>query len=168
MLEVRYLGWSPLPERVNSILILHAAWRIDTWAQHMGKFRATVGDLDKLVTLTESIRASLEPNPKVSPTKTLSVSFWWRYLSMWVLTFNLSLAFGCDLVGLAQTQIKNEICESIQTAYRDNNNYWIVLLQPCNRLATYSGYPASHLYAGRLHPSDGWMDVITRLHKNKK
>lgn len=44
----------------NSILILHAAWRIDTWAEHVVKIRATAGDLDKQVTLTEYIRASLE------------------------------------------------------------------------------------------------------------
>lgn len=40
----------------NSILILHAAWCIDTWAEHMVKIRAMVGDLDKQVTLTEFTR----------------------------------------------------------------------------------------------------------------
>lgn len=42
------------------ILILHTAWSIDTWAEHVVKIRATVGDLDKQVTLSEHIRASVE------------------------------------------------------------------------------------------------------------
>lgn len=42
------------------ILILRTAWSIDTWAEHVVKIKATVGDLDKQVTLSERIRASVE------------------------------------------------------------------------------------------------------------
>lgn len=54
-------GMKSSPQTTSKpILILHTAWNIDTWAEHVVKIRATVGDLDKQVTLSEHIRASVE------------------------------------------------------------------------------------------------------------
>lgn len=61
LLEVRRPGWRPRPRTApRPILILGTAWSIDTWAEHVVKIRATAGDLDKHVTLSERITASHE------------------------------------------------------------------------------------------------------------
>lgn len=54
-------GMKSSPQTASKpILILCTAWSIDTWAEHAVKIRATVGDLDKQVTLSECIRPSVE------------------------------------------------------------------------------------------------------------
>lgn len=54
-------GMKSFPQTASKpILVLCTAWSIDTWAEHVVKMRATVGDLDEQVTLSERIRASVE------------------------------------------------------------------------------------------------------------